>query len=94
MIFYTYIRTERIRISVIIVVILNEFSYGRDILSLFVANRCLRAVSWTLYFSTQPRAKTESLGLNLSISFLQLYKHINIYVNNTSYGVRTEAKSL
>ena len=25
---------------------------------------------------------------------LQLYKHINIYVSNTSYGIRTEAKSL
>ena len=25
---------------------------------------------------------------------LQLYKHINIYVNNTSYEIRREAKSL
>ena len=25
--------------------------------------------------------------LNIFISFLQLYKHINIYVNNTSYGI-------
>ena len=33
-------------------------------------------------------------GLNIFISFLQLYKHINIYINNTSYGIRTEAKSL
>ena len=25
---------------------------------------------------------------------LQLYKHTNIYEDNTSYGIRTEAKSL
>ena len=25
---------------------------------------------------------------------LQLYKHTNIYDDNTSYGIRTEAKSL
>ena len=34
------------------------------------------------------------VGLNIFISFLQLNKHINTYVNNTSYGIRTEAKSL
>ena len=33
-------------------------------------------------------------GLNIFISFLQLYKHINIYVNNSSNGIRTEAKKL
>ena len=33
-------------------------------------------------------------SLNIFISLLQLYKHANIYVNNTSYGIRTEAKSL
>ena len=33
-------------------------------------------------------------GLNMFISFLQLYKHLNIYVNNTSYGIRREAKRL
>ena len=36
----------------------------------------------------------QPFGLNIFISFLQLYKHINIYVNNTSYGIRTKAKSL
>ena len=34
------------------------------------------------------------ISLNIFISFLQLYKHITIHVNNTSYGIRTEAKSL
>ena len=34
------------------------------------------------------------VSLNILISLLQLYKHTNIYVNNTSYGIRTEATSL
>ena len=52
------------------------------------AVRCINVV-----FQTDPQ-RSQGFGLNIFISFLQLYKHINIYVNNTSYGIRTEVKSL
>ena len=43
MIFYTCIRTERVRVFVIVSLIPNEFSYGKE--QLFIASRYLRDVS-------------------------------------------------
>ena len=47
MIFYTYIRTEGVRIFVIISLIQNEFSYGKSQIP-----HCSKPLSRTLYFST------------------------------------------
>ena len=60
--FQTYIRTERRRIFVSISLKHNEFLYGKAQMPrrffFFEQIVISESFSWTLYFSTQPRAKT------------------------------------
>ena len=80
--FYTYIRTEQIRIFVIISSILNDFSCGKaQILHcLFVASCYPVIFPCMLYFPTQPQTKTESLCSRLCRKLQSITNNNSIFV--------------